>query len=404
METHKRDRKAASVIVAQDGTGDYNCDGTADDVQIQAAIDSLSSTGGTVFIKKGTYDITASISLKSNISLVGEKNIKTIFKSNLSTDMLATEDVASAGSDYCTIKEIYFDCNDNNSSGIACYNARNLDIESVIVSDVAGDTSADGYGIYLEDCDDVRINNLRISNVAQRDGLQLKGVYRANITNVYIDGVTTIYGIDIHNSTGRGDCKAILLDNINIDDCARGIDLANSDDFQVSNVHITNCTTLAIDIRGDIENCSLTNIYIKTCAAGIDTFNINTCQSIIMNNVFIDTINGTSKDGMYLRHSTNIVLSNVIIDNCNRHGIYCLADATLMNNVVSSNNGTNGIYMEADNCKVVNSETLSNGAYGIREYTGHDKTIITNCRALSNTTGQILTVGANTITANNITS
>jgi hypothetical protein len=49
---------------------DYTTDGTADDVQIQAAIDSLSSTGGTVFIKAGNYEILSSLNLPyTNINL-----------------------------------------------------------------------------------------------------------------------------------------------------------------------------------------------------------------------------------------------------------------------------------------------------------------------------------------------
>jgi hypothetical protein len=54
-----------------DGIGDFVCDGAADDVQIQAAIDSLTA-GGEVFIKKGTYDISATIILGLDVKLNGE--------------------------------------------------------------------------------------------------------------------------------------------------------------------------------------------------------------------------------------------------------------------------------------------------------------------------------------------
>lgn len=57
--------KAATIIVALDGTGDTD--------SIQEAINMVAKSGGTVFIKGGTYIITAStgLSLKANISLVG---------------------------------------------------------------------------------------------------------------------------------------------------------------------------------------------------------------------------------------------------------------------------------------------------------------------------------------------
>lgn len=51
-----------SIIVAQDGTGDFE--------SIQEALDNLASTGGTVFIKEGTY--AENLTLSSNIALVGQ--------------------------------------------------------------------------------------------------------------------------------------------------------------------------------------------------------------------------------------------------------------------------------------------------------------------------------------------
>lgn len=51
---------------------DYLCDGTADDVEINAAIQALPSTGGEIVILDGTYNITATITVnKSNVTLSG---------------------------------------------------------------------------------------------------------------------------------------------------------------------------------------------------------------------------------------------------------------------------------------------------------------------------------------------
>lgn len=61
------------VTVARSGGGSYICDGVADDVQINSAITYVSGLGGgTVFLKRGTYNTTAIISLASNVDLVGE--------------------------------------------------------------------------------------------------------------------------------------------------------------------------------------------------------------------------------------------------------------------------------------------------------------------------------------------
>lgn len=51
---------------------DYICDGVADNVQIQQAIDAVTVNGGTILIKKGTYNFTNNIQLKSNVRLIWE--------------------------------------------------------------------------------------------------------------------------------------------------------------------------------------------------------------------------------------------------------------------------------------------------------------------------------------------
>ena len=51
---------------------DYLCDGTADDVEINAAIQASPATGGEIVILDGTYDITTTITVsKNNVMLTG---------------------------------------------------------------------------------------------------------------------------------------------------------------------------------------------------------------------------------------------------------------------------------------------------------------------------------------------
>lgn len=67
--------RTATVTVGVTGqTADYICDGTADNVQLQAAIDFLTGLGGgTLFVRRGTYDIQTRIKiLSSNITVRGE--------------------------------------------------------------------------------------------------------------------------------------------------------------------------------------------------------------------------------------------------------------------------------------------------------------------------------------------
>ena len=78
MKVNKiRSCKPEKVIVAADGTGDYNT--------IQAGLNALPATGGEVFIKEGTYTITVAITIpNSNISIVGSgKATKIVTTSNI---------------------------------------------------------------------------------------------------------------------------------------------------------------------------------------------------------------------------------------------------------------------------------------------------------------------------------
>jgi parallel beta-helix repeat protein len=73
------DTRGRTIVVAASNSIDttlapaaYRCDGVDDQVEINAAIVALGATGGTVILLEGTYNITASINLASNTTLMGE--------------------------------------------------------------------------------------------------------------------------------------------------------------------------------------------------------------------------------------------------------------------------------------------------------------------------------------------
>lgn len=68
-----RQSMAATATVGRTSECQYYCDGTADDVQIQAAVDYVVALGGgIVFIKKGTYNLATYVILGSNVTILGE--------------------------------------------------------------------------------------------------------------------------------------------------------------------------------------------------------------------------------------------------------------------------------------------------------------------------------------------
>jgi hypothetical protein len=97
-------RTSTFVVAANDAPqsskdgADWVCDGTADDVQIQAAIDALPSGGGQVSLSDGIFNIAATVVLDKNyISLVGS-GWSTILRAvnSLNSPIIATTQPAAA--------------------------------------------------------------------------------------------------------------------------------------------------------------------------------------------------------------------------------------------------------------------------------------------------------------------
>ena len=90
-------------------TADYYCDGTADDVQIQLAIDYLSTTfgGGTVNLLSGTYNIASNLTLRSGVVIKGQGMENTILKVASRDQAIASSSTIDAGISDLTIDASY---------------------------------------------------------------------------------------------------------------------------------------------------------------------------------------------------------------------------------------------------------------------------------------------------------
>ena len=104
------------VTVGFDSACDYVCDGTADDVQIQAAIDAVNTDGGgKIIVKEGTYYISTILTMRNNVHLVGEGD-STIFYlvDGTNTGMIQS---ASGGMDNIRLANFKADGNSDNQTG-----------------------------------------------------------------------------------------------------------------------------------------------------------------------------------------------------------------------------------------------------------------------------------------------
>src|SRR3990167_5754523 len=107
------------VIVATDGSGDYNCDGTDDQTEINEAISDLPAGGGIVRLKKGTYTLTGLVQiLKDNVVLEGEGAATLIKAANASNlgDIVLVGDGGTTAYSNIVIRNLKVDGNQANQT------------------------------------------------------------------------------------------------------------------------------------------------------------------------------------------------------------------------------------------------------------------------------------------------
>ena len=106
--------KAGFVVAASDASNeskaraDYICDGTADDVEIQAAIDSLPAVGGKVYLTEGTFNTVAKILLPDNTWLQGS-GFSTVIDCGILGDHIIDNNDVSGGNSQIAITDLKFD-------------------------------------------------------------------------------------------------------------------------------------------------------------------------------------------------------------------------------------------------------------------------------------------------------
>ena len=183
---------------------DYLCDGTDDQVEINAAIQALPAGGGEIVILDGTYNITATIAMnKDNVTLSGNGN-STILKrmwNGKSVEGIVTVTAKNGG---CCVASLQVDgnksvysstenrgiylsgsnntitgntCNNNNDSGIFLANGRN----NTIIGNTCNNNNS--RGIYLSGSNSTITDNTCNNN-------NDSGIYLPNGSNNTITGNT----------------------------------------------------------------------------------------------------------------------------------------------------------------------------------------------------------------------
>lgn len=166
-------RSATFVVCANDSLNktqcDYLCDGIADDVQIQAAIDAVPTAGGKVLFLEGQFNISDTIFMKDKVTLEGMGLVRgegpSIYAVTLlKLDVNANVDVIalSAQTEGFTLKHFGVDGNKGNQDGagghgINLTGAYHIWLENIAVLNAkqsgifADDTVINTWDIFMRD-------------------------------------------------------------------------------------------------------------------------------------------------------------------------------------------------------------------------------------------------------------
>ncbi|MHB8710164.1 MAG: NosD domain-containing protein [Minisyncoccota bacterium] len=404
------------IIVATDGSGDYNCDGTADEVEINDALSNLPSTGGCVLLKKGTYNIAGSIDmLKNSVTLQGEGKTTKIFLSNsANVDMIRMGNGTTIVND-CVVENLMLDGNRSNQSSLGSpliiwgatgtHALRNIvrgcrmtncltDCLKVIYADkctiegniIDENTGGAGIGIFSSSQTNNIIGNTLIHNSY---GIYSSSNYNNIVGNVLVDN--TSYGVYIN---GVVNCNVSANWFGSIGFFQTGVYLAAS----AARNTITGNTFYqpyraifgAADANVIGNTISGNSIYLANQEAIYLQAGAN--QNAIVGN----TIRATAMHAIRIRGSKNVISSNMLIDN-----------GTGTNNTYSDiyldDNGTTfSTYntVIGNNCQAAAANKV---AYHVRENaSGDDFNLIIGNVCKDGVTAQISLQGANSVRGTNI--
>jgi parallel beta-helix repeat protein len=159
--------RTATIVVAASNSSaagkaqaDYACAGTSDDVVIQEALNALPASGGKVLLLEGTYNISSSITLKSNQTLSGVSPEVVL---NCPTTIDIIQGLGTAASH----------------------------LSNIIVSDFK---TIGSCAVHLDYVDYSKILNLIVQSVATRDGIWVEDSNYNEIRGCIVSG--GYYGIE----------------------------------------------------------------------------------------------------------------------------------------------------------------------------------------------------------------
>lgn len=265
---------------------DYLCDGTADDVEINAAIQALRSTGGEIVLLDGLYNLASAILVnKEGVTLSGNgTNTKIIRAFNDDENDEALQGLIIVTSAYCTIKNLYID---DVKGNYTAYRAISLDGGANCI--IADNTIVNigGDGIYVNS-DNNTIDNNNVSS-SGNSGINLNKTNKSIVTNNKVSG-SAMYGIfAIRVSDG------VINNNVCTDNYNSGISLYWADRTTITGNASNNNDDCGFYITRGSGNIVCGNTFVGNGAYGV-TIQLYASNTVVMSNNFKDNTSGDVYD------------------------------------------------------------------------------------------------------------
>jgi hypothetical protein len=266
-----------TIIIAGDGSGDYNCDGSSDQVEINQALEYAAANPGTTVYLKGpfTYVIDDTILIGSNTTLTGDSTATIKLASGLS--------IWGGGGSSISNEKAMLMIKGNSASNITIRNITVDGSQSDYYPDINLGTSCYNMATLIG-CDGLTIQDVTFQNGCN-DAMLI-----SESSNIVIDSVTV-------NKCGHDGVYAYHVTDIIVKNCSF-INRTNSScrfDTVTNGVFVNNeCTTsgggyAGLELQGTLKNIEASGNYFHDLDApaivhlNTDETNVNIHDNRIVN-------------------------------------------------------------------------------------------------------------------------
>jgi parallel beta-helix repeat protein len=411
---YNRNRTVSVTVAAYNSTAkdkataDYVCDGTSDEVEINAAIvETGAANGGIVMLLPGTYALDDTIDITyDDVYLKGSGKQSTDIKTVVSDTFHSIE---IQGASNIVVSDLAITRADSTGYGIRCVNAigtnriqvnnchieggaYNVAIDSNQFCNITNcELEADTSAIFVNDGDNIEISSNNFTNTSTPISISVVGLSPSKLK------ILNNYSVSDQFLTMTGCDDSVISGNTQIAGNDTAIELISSDNNHIINNNISTSTTYgAIEITGTSEGNIISENIIENRSYGILFSNStagNKYYNKIQNNVFND-MNGTIITLTSECFNTEINSNKFIGSNvaAAEHGISATSDD---NTVIQNNQFTefaSGLSSALIVCtgssvlKIHNNTLIDNSASNIR-LTGCSNTQVTSNYITSGTNG-----------------